>query len=180
MLKNPYLYRLYTKSKRWFAVFCIFIVTTFFTHKKGVEITPFFVWGMYSNIDTVKPSYDILEVTINNNEKLRLDQTWAEPYRMMIYTSFDKYSHYADDGNIDSMMFYRKDEPGFIRHWQYTIASRLANKQENILQYPVWLKRYVAHALNKNVATIKVDKITFTYNDKGYATIISKTNLISQ
>ncbi|UEG49575.1 hypothetical protein LK994_13115 [Ferruginibacter lapsinanis] len=135
---------------------------------------------MYSNIDTVKPSYDILEVTINNNEKIRLDQTWAEPYRMMIYTSFDKYQHYADDGYVDSMTYYRKGEKGAIRRIQYFFASHLANQQENILQYPAWLKRYIAHALNKNVETIQVDKISFTYNEKGFATIISKKNLLSQ
>jgi hypothetical protein len=60
MLKNFYLYRLYKTNKLWFCFFILFIAGSFVTHKTGVETTPFFVWGMYSSLDTVKPSYDIL------------------------------------------------------------------------------------------------------------------------
>ncbi len=180
MLKNFYLYRIYKANKYWFTFFILFITASFVTHKTGVEITPFFVWGMYSNTDTVKRTYEILEVTINGNEKVQLDQTFFEPYRMMIYTSFDKYNRYVANGNIDSLQFYRENESGTLRQAQHFFASRTANSTESIKQYPAWLKRYIGSRLNKKVNTINVDKIVFTYNDEGYATIISKTNLLKQ
>ncbi|MGG9971890.1 hypothetical protein ACQ33O_08875 [Ferruginibacter sp. SUN002] len=180
MFKNNYLYRLYKTNKLWFSFFVLFIAGTIVTHKTGVEITPFFVWGMYSSKDSVKPVYEILEVTINNTEKLKLDQTFAEPYRMMIYTSFDKYNRYVKDNYTDSLQFYRAGETGLLRRTQHYFASKTANATENIHQYPTWLKRYIGKALNKNVERIDVDKVTFTYNEKGYATIISKTNLLHE
>ena len=180
MLKNLYLYRLYKTNKLWFAFFILFIAGSFVTHKTGVEATPFFVWGMYSKKDTVKAYYEILEVTINDTEKLKLDQTFSEPYRMMIYTSFDKYNRYIKSGGIDSLQFYREGEKGLLHKIQHYFAAKSANTKESILQYPDWLKRYVGSVLNKDVNKINVDRIVFTYNQKGYATIISKTNLLNQ
>ncbi|MES2431965.1 MAG: hypothetical protein V4556_13610 [Bacteroidota bacterium] len=180
MLKNNYLYKLYAKSKLWFAFFCFFILVSIFTHKTGVETTPFFVWGMYSDIDTVRSSYNILEVTINNKEKLRLDQTFAEPYRMMIYTSFDKYAQYVKAGNVDSLMYYRQGETKPIRRIQHFFASHVANTKDDILQYPIWLKKYISQAISKKVETIRVDKVMFTYNADGYPEVINKINLLNQ
>ena len=180
MLKNLYLYRLYQTNKRWFVVFILFIAGSIVTHRTGVEITPFFVWGMYSSRDTVKPSYEILEVTINGNEKLNLDKTIAEPYRMMVYTSFDKYNKYVNNGNIDSLQFYRVGEPGLLHRLQHYFAAHSANTTEAIKQYPAWLKRYLSGALNKKIEKIKVEIVTFSYDANGYATVTSKSTKLEE
>jgi hypothetical protein len=98
----------------------------------------------------------------------------------MIYTSFDKYNRYIQAGGIDSLQFYKQGEAGPIHRIQHYFASRSANTTDAIHQYPDWLKRYIGSVVYKRINSIKVDKVVFTYNDQGYATIISKTNLLDQ
>jgi predicted small integral membrane protein len=70
-MKETYFFKLYRYDKKWFCVVAIFAGLTLLCNLRGNEVTPFFVWGMYS--EKMKPQKDYLVFKTTVNDTLFVD-----------------------------------------------------------------------------------------------------------
>jgi len=66
-VKKTFLYKVWLHNRKLAGLLAIFAVFTVFFNLLGDEVTPFFVWGMYS--EKIKPvrQYEVLRTTINDS-----------------------------------------------------------------------------------------------------------------
>ena len=62
-----FLQQVYKYSKWFFLFMIIFIISQLYVgYKHGMVVSPFYNYGMYSEVFKIKDSYEIWEVEVNN------------------------------------------------------------------------------------------------------------------
>src|ERR1044072_3996976 len=66
-MKKTFLYQVWLHNKKLFYIMAVFTVLTVGANLAGDQVTPFFVWGMYSAKEEPVQQYSILQTTINDS-----------------------------------------------------------------------------------------------------------------
>ena len=64
-MEKSYLRKVYEHNKKLFYACMLFISLTLFTNLLGWQVTPFFVWGMYSEKEIEKNDHTIYQTMHN-------------------------------------------------------------------------------------------------------------------
>jgi len=66
-MRRSFFYRLYLFDKKLFLLVAVFSGLTILCNIKGDEITPFFVWAMYSEKEGTTNRYEIFRIQVNDS-----------------------------------------------------------------------------------------------------------------
>src|SRR5580693_7765810 len=96
LLNRLFLVRCFRQNKALFFLVLLFILFVAYGHRTGCEITPFYIFGMYTGKGQAKKD-SLLLVKVWNDRPgdtgrvLNLYHTIDEPRRMMIFSTLDGY-----------------------------------------------------------------------------------------
>lgn len=86
-----FLKELYRVSKLWFAIVVLFILAQLFINfKQGIVFSPFYHYGMYSEVMQPEASYRLFEVKLNGKVLQAKDfsaQQWDKIIQPLVYFS---------------------------------------------------------------------------------------------
>ena len=170
-----YLRKVYSQNRFFFYLFLLFCLGQIFFIYKGVQNTPFFLYGMYSSKQFPSKQYTGYILEINGN-RFNVDSLPAAEHEMIVST-IERYSSLQNSDFQDALI------PVLVKRFQahlsekqfQLILSRLTNDSTDRIRYHQWLKRYLEFILQKKIYTMKVFTAGFSYYPQFHLT--EKTTL---
>ena len=163
-MKRTFLYQVWLHNKKMFCFFVVFTVFTIGTNLAGDEVTPFFVWGMYSAKEEPVRQYYILQTTIN-------DSMVVNPYdrpicdtRFYLTSPLAWYKKIKDNNSVDPTKTFlqtklgpeRFEKPGFLQ-------NALFNNRQQQNAFFAWYARYLTQVTTTPIQSIRIDEIKVHY-----------------
>ncbi|TDW95972.1 hypothetical protein [Dinghuibacter silviterrae] len=153
-----YLKRLFTYHKGWFAFVALFALAgVIVCIKRGVVLTPFFQYGMYSKVENPQGSYTIPVILVNGRPLQTAD-----------------YSGRAWDKIVAPLEAFRSGQEGNRQLWTTDISRLLhlrdstpyVNRSISDGQFLAWYKAYVSRTIHRSVDTLSIQYATYSWENR--------------
>lgn len=162
-MKKTFLYNVWLHNRKLAGLLAIFAVFTVFFNLLGDEVTPFFVWGMYS--EKIKPvqQYEVLKTTINDSQVVDPYDFHTTDTRFYLVGPLAYYKKIKDNNNQDPIMsFLQRKLHGHydnIRFLEPSLFNTTARQQD----FLSWYARYLQQATNTPVHSLRIDIVKAHY-----------------
>jgi hypothetical protein len=163
---NIFLIKVYRQNKLLFCFFSLFILGQAFFFYKGVETTPFYLYGMYSAKQSPKKTYPVFIIEINGKE-FNYDKL-PSASREMIISSLEHYRTLEENNFRDTILpVIEKRFKGKVTEETFqVIANRLTNDSTDRIPYQNWLKEYLKETTGEEIKSLRVFTKQFSYDLK--------------
>lgn len=172
VFKNTFLYKVYKVDKRLFFFLTSFFLLTLFANILGDEVTPFFVFGMYSEKEKEQRTYEVLKVIINDSIDLAKsdDAYYNNP---LVKASLFYYISIKQNGGVDPTISFLKSK--LKQHYSIIqcIERRVFNDQKDIEAFIPWYTNYMEQIIRKPVNSVWAGKHYVRYNSFGTVVVDS-------
>jgi hypothetical protein len=146
-----YLKTLFHQSKFWFAVVVVFILCQLFINlKKGMVFSPFYHYGMYSEVMKPQASYPIFGVVVDGEElktKEFTPQQWDKIIQPLVY--------YSKHQSWNAEMFDHARRITGVSSYSY-YNNRLTKND-----FLAWYRLYLSELLDKDVMQVNIKHKTY-------------------
>lgn len=141
----------------------LFALGTLICNITGNEVTPFFVWGMYSAKEPTVEQYELLQTTINDSLVLDVDDYYNNT-RLYLGSPLGYYKRIKENKGIDPTVTFLQ-----LKLYPYYGAIRFAenklfNTDEQQQQFMNWYARYISQVIDKPVHALRVDVVKVHFN----------------
>jgi hypothetical protein len=143
----------------------------------GDEITPFYVWGMYSEKETPSANYEIFRITAN--DKLVDYSTGYLPANRFFLQSPLSYYALMKNGKDPTAIFLKEKLKGkysLIEPYSKTVL----NSTKEFDEFPYWYKRYLQQTAGETIRKYKVEVLNVFYDKNNSIKINSAYTLIDE
>ena len=176
-MEKLFLYKVYHFNKKLFILFVGFAILTLFCNLKGFEITPFYVWGMYSEKETAPTEYPVFRI-MANGKVVDYSTGYFPANRFFLLSPLSYYADAKTVGDPLQPFLEKKLKSQYL--WIEPYALRVLNSQNEIQQFPAWYERYLQQTTGEKVKSLKVDVIQVSYQKDHSFKINSIYNLIDE
>lgn len=170
-----YLKSLFKNDRPLFYVITTYLLFTVFFNLTGDEVTPFFVWGMFSQQEKVKESYDIFEIKVDGEvyDYANIGTDFRRHYTKTPLHYYYKMSKLAEDPT----RHFFKSKTGAYYPDIATFLEPITNDQSEFDAYPAWLDRYLEEVIDRPIQTLEVSVLTVQYQPDTSVKVITKKPL---
>jgi len=176
-MEKYFLYKVYRYNKKLFFFFLAFAGFSLFCNLAGFEITPFYVWGMYSQKEIQPKEYPIFKITAN--EKLVDYSTGYFPANRFFLLS--PLSYYASVKTPeDPTSIFLKEKLKEKYEWVKQYADKVLNSPKEVEEFPGWFKNYIGQTTGEKVQSLKVELLLVSYENNNSIKIDSVHILIDE
>jgi hypothetical protein len=176
-IERLFLYKVYRHSKKLFFIFLLFTVVTIFCNLTGFEITPFYVWGMYSAKEKAIAEYPVYKITADG-KPIDYSSGYFPANRFFLNSPLDYYSDISKNGTDPLKHFLQqklKNKYSLIR----TFEDKVLNSKNEIDRFPEWYKRYLEQTAGEKIEKLKIDVMQVHYHNNSIV-VDSTYNLINE
>ena len=147
-----------------------FVVLTIFTNLMGDEVTPFFVWGMYSEKEKPVQAVDILKTTINGDTVVNMYDHSNGDTRFYLATPLAYYKKIKDNHNQDPTITFLQSK--LHRHYSIVrpLERSLFNTGPQQDEFLNWYARYLQQVTLIPVQSLKVEVVHAHYTSQNLVT----------
>lgn len=146
-----YLETLLRQSKPWFVIAAVFMLCQLFINfKHGMVFSPFYHYGMYSEVMKPAASYQVFSITADGTELKTQDFTPQQWDKIMQPVLF-----YAKHAEANRQMFAEVHRLTGI-----TDSSHYIN-HTNDTGFMSWYKKYLGDILHRQVHTVAIQPKTY-------------------
>ncbi|HEY8893514.1 MAG TPA: hypothetical protein VIM79_01820 [Niastella sp.] len=163
-MKRTFLYQVLQHDRRLFVVMAAFAAITIATNLTGDEVTPFFVWGMYSAKEEPVQQYSILQTTINDSIVVNVYDKPISDTRFYLTSPLAHYKRIKDNSNVDptlSFLQIKTNRKLFTR--PVVMQGPLFNTRRQTDSFFPWFARYLQQVTNIPIHSIRIDEIKTHY-----------------
>ncbi len=151
---------------RWLGViFAVFVFCQGIAQVLRVEITPFFLFGMYSEPIMSEPEYVRVACTVDDEPLTQAQMPrfagelfFSTLYRFQVLADHDFQDHYAPT--------IADELAGLPPSVKRLLEDRLSYRPEHAGPFGDWTIRYLGQALGRSVRTVQVTRETYRYVDR--------------
>lgn len=174
-MKKTFLYRVWQHDRRLFFVLSGLGIATLFFNLLGTQLTPFFVWGMYSEKEQPVVQYEVLRTKVNDQLVINTSTGYPPGTRFYLGSPLSYYRRIKANGDIDPTITFLRSKTGaayndYIQPWE----DRLVNPPYRLQAFPYWYVRYLQKATGLSIDNLKVDVLLVHY-DNSQRIIIDST-----
>jgi hypothetical protein len=165
-MKNTFLYQVWLYKPRLFYIMIAFTALTMFGNLLGDEVTPFFVWGMYSEKEKPVQQYEILKTTINDSITLNLYDYHTPDTRFYLGTPLGYYKKIIDNNNQDPTISFLQSK--LHNHYNSIrfLEPSLFNTAPQQQAFLNWYARYIQQVTIMPVNSLRIEVIKTHYSDR--------------
>ncbi len=164
-IKKTYLYHLYCYHKTLFWIVFFFAAGSVLANLSGIQTTPFYVWGMYSEKFPPKNEYSFLVVENEKGETLPLYSRHGYKTRFFLHSPllyYDKTYHL--DGKDPNRAFFQKK----LQKAYSLIAPFETHVFSNGFDYfQPWYKKYRHQTDEADFEYLYILNVAVGYNPEG-------------
>lgn len=176
-MKKFFLYKVYHYNKKLFFFFVVFAGITLFCNLTGFEITPFYVWGMYSQKEPQPKEYPVFRITAN--EKLVDYSSGYFPANRFFMLS-PLYYYASIETPEDPVRIFLKKKLGEKYEWVKPFAEKVLNSPKEVGEFPGWFKKYIEQTTGKKIRNLKVELLLVSYEKDNSLKVNSVQKIIDE
>lgn len=153
-----YFRRLKKYNRQAYFSVCIFFGLSLLLMLINLQVSPFFVWNMYSVKEVRQPHEPYITYKLWYNGKPFDLPIWQDHWRMHYTYTIPKFDALQENGGIDpfaaKLRLYKVPE---------LIAQQLVNNVQSEKKYPEWLRGYLSEVTGEPVHNLVVAKYWLSY-----------------
>ncbi|WP_207512709.1 hypothetical protein [Longitalea luteola] len=169
-MKNTFLYQLWRHNPKLCYLLITFATLTLAANVAGDEVTPFFVWGMYSEKEKPVEQYELLRTTINDSTVVNMYDHANTDTRFYLSAPLAYYKRIKDNNHQDPTITFLQTK--LQQHYAQIrfLESSLFNTQPQQQAFLYWYARYLHQATGQPVNSIRIDVVKAHYTDNKLVT----------
>ncbi len=156
-MKNWFFYKLYVFDKRLFFLVTIFTAFTIICNIKGDEITPFFIWAMYSQKEDTTNKYQVYSIRINDSILVDYSSGHKDNNRLFLYSPLHYYYKIQQNDFIDPTLVFLKSKLGSTYPTIQPFAEKICNSNNEQKMFTSWYKKYLEQTLGLPIHKLRLD-----------------------
>ncbi|RPD51459.1 hypothetical protein [Paracnuella aquatica] len=161
-MKNAFLLRLYRQNRNLFWGFTLFFFFTIVGNLLGDEVTPFFVYGMYSQKQTRPTQYEVVQIIVNDT--IDLARTNYFTYnKAMVQKPIFYYAAMQQNKGIDPTILFLQDK--LKNHYSKVrlLEENLFNTAKELNSFKQWFPKYLQQHLCTPISSINVKMLSVRF-----------------
>ncbi|MEO6000964.1 MAG: hypothetical protein ABIN89_29225 [Chitinophagaceae bacterium] len=159
-MRRNFFYNLYLFDKRLFFLVTIFSSLTIFCNIKGDEITPFFVWAMYSEKEDTANKYEIFKILVNDSVLVDYSSDYTDNNRFFLSRPLRYYNKIKQNGFVDPGSSFLETKLGATYSIIQPVAKKIFNGIENQEHFTGWYKKYLEQTMGMPIHAFKVNALS--------------------
>jgi hypothetical protein len=166
-MKNTYLHRVYRHNRKLFIFILFFSGATLFCNFTGFEITPFFVWGMYSQPEKPAVQYDLLLTSTTGRTFLDVSSGYSDDTRFFLNAPLAWYRAIRDNSDEDpTFTFLQKKfhERPIAASVFHLLPDKRFNSSAQLTAFPHWYRNYLEEVMHQPVNKLFVAVVRVHYD----------------
>lgn len=163
MPKNWFLYRVYKLNKRLFFFFVFFLAGTLVTNLLGWQVTPFFVWGMYSEREKEAGGQPLFKITINDSTVINYSSGYADANRFFLTSPLRLYTFIKQNNGLDPTAVFLEKKLGARFSLVKNTSLKVLNDSARYHTFLPWYKKYL-----EQTTGLTIHKYTIELLEAGY------------
>lgn len=176
-MKRTFLYQVWLHNTRLFYILAAFTTLTVCFNLLGDEVTPFFVWGMYSEKEKPVAQYDILKTTVNDSLVVNVYDYHTTDSRFYLSTPLAYYKRIKDNNNQDPTISFLQTK--LRQHYEQIrfLEPSLFNTGPQQGAFLDWYARYLQQFTNQPVESLRIEVIKAHYSNQNL--VVDSVHLFS-
>lgn len=162
-----YFSQLYKYNKYIAISICTFCVLTIGVNFLKTEITPLFVWGMYSEREKVLNTYDIYRVVVNDSVAIDYSSGFTDANRFFLLSPLSYYIQIGQNGGRDPLEDLIKKKTGeyydVFNYFEKSIYNDLRRQQA----FKIWYANYLEETIHLKVNKVGLEVLRVHYEANG-------------
>ncbi len=173
MPKNWFLCRVYKLDKRLFFFFVFFLTGTLVTNLLGWQVTPFFVWGMYSEREKEPSSQPVFKITINDSAVVNYSSGYADANRFFLTSPLQLYLSIKQNDGEDPTAVFLKRKLGTRFSWVENTGPKVLNDSTAYHAFLPWYKKYLEQTTGLTIHKYTIELMAAGYDANNKINILS-------
>ena len=157
------------------AAFCILTVVA---NLMKTEITPVFIWGMYSEKEAPAPDYRVLKVVINDSIPLDYSSDYPDATRFYLLSPLSYYWSIAENNGTDPEETYYRKKLGKYFNLLNGVKGDLFNDSLNTASFMKWYSNYLEAATRTRINKLEVNILKLAYDGEGQPEVEQESTLV--
>ena len=172
-----YFHRLYQHSKTLFWAVVIFCGMTLLLTFAGHQITPFFLWAMFSEKEHIRKTHEVIELKLNG-ETFNYTQELIDANRHIVTGSIFYYEKMKNNNDTDPTRTFFQEKLGNNYTKIQPTLERITNDKAQYAAFQAWLMRYLERSAHREIETLEVNIQTWTYDESGRLNLLETKPLL--
>jgi len=161
-----YFQHLKTHSKTLYRSIVIFCGLTLLLTLAGHQITPFFLWAMFSEKVEVQPNQEIISIKING-EPFNYTQELIDANRHIVIGTIGHYYDMKSGSDTDpTRQFFQQKLDGQYATFQ-PLIEQMTNDSTQYSAFENWLHCYLERSTHQDIQTLEIDIQNWQYQANG-------------
>lgn len=163
--RRTFLYEVLQRDRWLGVVFTVFLLCQGMAQVLRVEITPFFLFGMYSEPIRPEPVYVRVACTVDGEPltQAQMPRFAGELFFSTLHRYQVLHDHQFHDHYAATLADELSDLPPRLKR---LLEDRLSYRPEHADPFGAWTIRYLGQALGRPVSDIEVSRETYRYVDR--------------
>lgn len=158
-MNETYLGKLFHEDKRLFFVVGGFIALTIFSNTIKLEMTPLFLWGMYSEKEKPVKTYTVLELRVNGDSLIDHSSGLPDNTRFFLSSPVQLYKEIKENGQKDPNLSFFQKKVSAEQNSAQTLATKVFNDSSGMEKFPKWYAAYLSRSLGIPVTKYTIREI---------------------
>ena len=164
---RPYLHRLFEHRFGLGLLVSSFAVLSIFFNLIGDQVSPFFVWGMFSQPETPKPMQPVWQFLADGKELNYSCFEVSNMERFYLLTPLEKFKAMKDANGVHPTRLFLKQKLGEHYAQVAPILERITNDETDYVAFGEWLKRYTSSVVGKPIQRLEIRLLECQFEPDG-------------
>ncbi len=177
ILKNCFLGRVLYSDRRLGLFFLAFATIQSLAQLVTADVTPFFLYGMYS--DVLHPGSTYVRVACHVDGRPLVQEDMPRYAGELFFSTMYRFEQLDANGNEDLFKPFLDKRFGWLSESTKTdLAIRMSYQPEQRTALESWVHRYLERALGKSIGTVQIDREIYRYEAQR-PVLITRSNLMT-
>ncbi len=177
ILKNSFLGRAVAQDRRLGMFFSAFVCIQVLAQLLTADVTPFFLYGMYSDVLHPEPTY--VRVACHVDGKPLVQEDMPRYAGELFFSTLYRFEQLEANGNEDLFKPFLDKRFGWLSEsTRVALAARMSYQPEQRPALESWVHRYLERALGKSIDTVRIDREIYRYQEQR-PVLLSSANLMT-
>lgn len=172
-----YFQQLKTHSKLLYRSIATVCGLTLFLTLAGHQITPFFLWAMFSEKVEMQPNQEIIAMNINGHP-FNYTQELIDANRHIVIGTISHYHDMKSQADIDPNRLFFQQKLGKKYASIQPLIEQLTNDSTQYQDFENWLHRYLERSTHQDIQTLEIDVQNWQYQSNGQLNLLTSKALI--
>ncbi len=173
---KTYFHHLYHADKKLFIIISLFSLGTGVMTILGDQVTPFYIWGMFSEPIPVRETYSKIQLEADGKPLEFYDL--QAPNRHLLYGGVHFYKKIKDNKNTHPTRTFFRQKLGVHYNKVQPILENITCDSSDFEAAEEWIQRYLSYSISKDVKEWRAIHQEIRFNENNRPEVVSTQTIL--